>query len=169
MQVTHLRKNLDRLYRAGGTIAAASLVAVLLLVLLQMLARWTGEVFPGAPDYAGYCMAAASFFGFAYTLRQGGHIRVAILLNGLAPRHRRWAELWCLAVGSALGWALAWFASKAVYWSWRFGDVSQGLDATPLWIPQCAMAAGALLLAVALTDSLFETLLGGSSRRDRHG
>ena len=48
-----------------------------------MLARWTGEVFPGAPDYAGYCMAAASFLAFANALNRGAHIRVSILLNAV--------------------------------------------------------------------------------------
>lgn len=48
-----------------------------------MLARWTGEVFPGVPDYAGYAMAAASFLAFANALNRGSHIRVSILLNAV--------------------------------------------------------------------------------------
>ena len=60
-----LRRWLDRLYTLGGVLGALCLIAILTLVTLQMLARWTGEVFPGAPDYAGYFMAAASFLAFA--------------------------------------------------------------------------------------------------------
>ena len=60
-----LRRILDGLYLAGGIIAAVFMVAILAIIVLQMLARWTGNVFPGATDYAGYCMAAASFFAFA--------------------------------------------------------------------------------------------------------
>ena len=37
--------------------------------------------FPGSTEYAGYAMAATSFFALAYTLTQGAHIRVSILLN----------------------------------------------------------------------------------------
>ena len=59
-----LRRILDALYLAGGIIAAFFTVAILVLIVLQMLARWTGNVFPGATDYAGYCMAGASFFAF---------------------------------------------------------------------------------------------------------
>ena len=33
-----------------------------------------------------------------------------------------------------------------------FNDISQGNDATPLWIPQLAMAAGATVLLVAMID-----------------
>jgi hypothetical protein len=39
-----------------------------------------------------------------------------------------------------------------VYWSYVLGDVSQGLDATPIWIPQLSMAFGMSLLAVAVAD-----------------
>ena len=96
-----LRKFLDRLYAFGGFLAALFLIAILLLIVLQMLARWTGEVFPGAPDYAGYCMAAASFFAFAYALNHGAHIRVSIVLNVLG-KWRRMGEIWCFLVGSGL-------------------------------------------------------------------
>ena len=53
-----LRSGLDFLYLAAGVLAALCLIAILGLIVVQMLARWTGEVFPGAPDYAGYAMAA---------------------------------------------------------------------------------------------------------------
>ena len=63
-----VRSVLDGIYFGAGVLAALCLVAILVLIVLQMLARWTGEVFPGAPDYAGYAMAAASFLAFAHAL-----------------------------------------------------------------------------------------------------
>ena len=69
-----LRKVLDFLYLAAGVMAALCLIAILSLIVIQMLARWTGEVFPGAPEYAGYAMAAASFLAFAHALNRGSHI-----------------------------------------------------------------------------------------------
>ena len=33
-----------------------------------------------------------------------------------------------------------------------FNDISTGNDATPLWLPQLAMAAGTLILLIALLD-----------------
>jgi TRAP-type C4-dicarboxylate transport system permease small subunit len=80
-----IRKILDFLYVAAGIAAALCLIAILSLIVLQMIARWTGEVFPGAPNYAGYAMAAASFFAFANALNRGAHIRVSIILNAVAP------------------------------------------------------------------------------------
>ena len=99
-----LRSALDKVYLASGVIAALFLIAILVLIVIQMLARWTGEVFPGAPDYAGYCMAAASFFAFAHALNRGAHIRVSMLLNAVGPKVRRILETWCFAIGTALAW-----------------------------------------------------------------
>ncbi|QGZ37266.1 TRAP transporter small permease subunit [Stappia indica] len=157
-----LRRLLDGLYLAGGMLAALALVSILAIIVAQMVARWTGLIFPGAASYAGYAMASASFFAFAHALNRGAHIRVSILLNALGSR-RRWLEVWCFGIGAALTWYLSYYAIKAVYWSHKLHDVSQGQDATPLWIPQSAMAAGAVLLAIAMTDHLVRVLVLGSS------
>ena len=154
-----LRQALDALYLGCGMLAAACLVAMLGIILAQMVARWSGATFPGATSYAGYAMAAASFFAFAHALDRGAHIRVGILLNA-AGRHRRWLETWCFGVGAAAAWYLAFYAVRLVSWSWTLGDVSQGQDATPLWIPQVPMALGSVVLAVALSDHLVRIASG---------
>jgi TRAP-type C4-dicarboxylate transport system permease small subunit len=106
-------------------------------------------------------MAGASFFALAYTLNRGGHIRVSLLLSRLG-RFRYLGEVWCFAVGTALTCYLAWYAIRGVAWSRQLGDVSQGQDATPLWIPQLAMAAGSVLLAIAFVDHLVRLLVSGA-------
>lgn len=160
-----LRTALDRLYRAGGVAAAVCLVLMLAAILMQMASRWTGIPFPGSAEYAGYLMAAASFLALADALNRGAHIRVGLLLARLG-RWRRAGEIWCFAVGAALSAYLAWYAAKAVYWSHRLGDVSQGQDATPLWVPQLAMAAGAALFAVAFLDHLVRLVVFGAHGMD---
>ncbi len=47
-----------------------------------------------------------------------------------------------------------WFATKTTYWSYKLGDVSQGQDATPIWIPQLVMVGGTVLLSIAMADHL---------------
>ncbi|MCE8508728.1 TRAP transporter small permease [Ruegeria pomeroyi] len=162
-----LRSGLDLLYLIAGVLAAMCLVGILGLIVVQMLARWTGEVFPGAPDYAGYAMAAASFLAFANALNRGSHIRVSILLNAVPDGLRRWIEVWCFGIGTAVMWYFVWYAYRFVYWSWKFNDISQGQDRTPLWIPQSAMLLGAVILAIALTDHLIHVIFKGDHRITR--
>ena len=45
-----IRRILDGLYVGAGVLAALFTISILSLIVIQMLARWTGEVFPGAPD-----------------------------------------------------------------------------------------------------------------------
>lgn len=155
-----LRRLLDTLYVLGGVIAAVFLIAILTLIVLQMLARWTGQVFPGATDYAGYCMAGASFFSFAYALNHGAHIRVSLLLSALG-RHRWWGEVWCFAIGAATSTYFAYYAVRGTYWSRKLKELSQGLDATPVWLPQLSMSAGTILLAICFWDHLIRLLATG--------
>ena len=50
------------------------------------------------------------------------------------------------------------------YWSWKFNDISQGQDATPLWIPQSSMVLGSVIFAIALSDHLVHVLVSGDHR-----
>ncbi|MCY4206831.1 MAG: TRAP transporter small permease [Roseovarius sp.] len=161
MTCRNIRRFLDFLYFAGGVVGAVSMVAILVLIVLQMLARWTGFVFPGATDYAGYFMASASFFAFAYALNHNSHIRVSLFLNALG-QHRRWGEIWCFVMGAIISTYIARYAVKGNYWSWKLNEVSQGLDATHIWVPQLAMSTGAILLAIAFWDNLIMLLFTGN-------
>jgi len=156
-----LRKTLDLVYLAAGGLSALCIFLLFVTVILQMLFRALGWSLPGATDYAGYLMAAASFLAFAYTLNRGGHVRVNLLLGRLTGGRRRALELVCHAAASVLCVALAWHAVSMVYWSWMLGDVSQGQDASALWVVQTPVAVGAVILALCFLDNLLSMLFCG--------
>ena len=154
-----LRAALDALYETSGRAAAIALCAILVLVTAQMVARWLGLLLAGGANYAGYAMAATSFLALAYTFQHDAHIRVTLFVSR-AGRWRRAAEIWCYTLATLAAGFLAWYAIKATLLSHRIGDVSQGQDATPLWIPQTFMAIGATIFAIALLDNLLRLLSG---------
>ncbi|MHA1525214.1 MAG: TRAP transporter small permease [Alphaproteobacteria bacterium] len=162
---SRVRRALDGLYFGGGVVAACTLLIMLGLIVAQMVARWTGIVLPGSTNYAGYAMAATSFFAMAYALNKGAHIRVSLFLTHLG-KWRRFGELWCFGIASALAWYFVYFAYRAAYWSYKLNDVSQGQDATPLWIPQLPMAMGMTIFAIALSDNLVRVFLFGTDGID---
>lgn len=153
-----MRSLLDSVYKASGLAAAVALMAILVLVTAQMVARWMGLIFPGGAQYAGYAMAATSFLAMAYTFNYNAHIRVALFVTK-SGRYLRAVELWCYTVASLAAVFLAWYAVKAVLLSAKINDISQGQDATPLWIPQSLMAVGAVIFAVAVVDNLARLVL----------
>ncbi len=147
-----MRKALDTLYDAAGYLAAFFMVGILLMVLASVVGRLAGFNLRGSDAYAGYCMAAASFLALAHTLKRGEHIRVTLLLDRFGGRLRRPLDLWSHAAGTFFCGALAYFSVRLAWNSRAFNDISQGNDATPLWIPQIAMAVGAIVLLVAMVD-----------------
>ena len=153
-----MRKFLDRLYDAAGYLAAFFMVGILAMVLASVLGRLVGFNLRGSDAYAGYCMAAASFLALAHTLKRGEHIRVTLFLDRFGGRFRRPLELWSHAAGTFFCAALAFFSVRLVYVSRQFNDISQGNDATPLWIPQIGMAVGAIVLFVAMADDFVLTI-----------
>jgi TRAP-type C4-dicarboxylate transport system permease small subunit len=148
------RRLLDHLYNAAGYMAAFFMVGILLMVLASVVGRLAGFNLRGSDAYAGYCMAAASFLALAHTLKRGEHIRVTLFLDRFGGRLRRPLEIWSHLAGTLFCGALAWFSIRLVMQSREFNDISQGNDATPLWIPQIAMAVGAVVLLVAMVDDL---------------
>ena len=161
-----MRPLLDRFFNIAGYLAGFFMVGTLLAVLASILGR-LHPVFelPGADAYAGYCMACSAFLALAPTLRRGEHIRVTLLLNRLPAGGQRGLDILCHLVAIGLSGALAWFSVRLVQQSREFHDVSSGLDATPLWIPQLGMAIGTTLFALAFLGDLV-LLLRGEPLRD---
>jgi TRAP-type C4-dicarboxylate transport system permease small subunit len=155
-----MRRALDTLYSGAAWLAALCLVGLLLMVLLGVVSRLLHFHVPGTDAYAGYLMAGAGFLALAHTLKKGEHIRVTLLLSTLKGRARRGLEIWALAAASALALLSAWYSGRLAWQSHAFNDISTGNDATPLWLPQLAMVAGTVVLAIAFIDELVLELQG---------
>ncbi len=164
-----MRPFLDRLFTWAGWLAGLFMIATLAAVLASIFGRLLDIRVPGADAYAGYCMAASAFLALAHTLRRGEHIRVTLVLNHLGAKARRALEIFCHGAALFLSGALAWYAIRLSWQSWQFHDISTGLDATPLWIPQLGMAAGTLLFCLAFAQDLVDLLRGRDLRAEREG
>ena len=155
-----MRRFLDFLYDAAAWAAALCMVGVLAMVLTSILGRQFHFHLPGTDAYAGYAMAAAGFLALAHTLKKGEHIRVTLIIGRLTGGTRRVLEMWSLSVAVLLSGLFAFYACRLVWQSHAFNDMSTSNDATPLWIPQLAMAVGTVLLFVALVDEWVLELRG---------
>ncbi len=121
---------LNKIYDLAGIVAAIFMVTILLIIVVQMLARWFEFQFPGSTDYAGYAMAATSFFALAHALNRGAHIRVSILLN-LNQHTRYWLNGLAMFIAALTATYFARFAIKANIFSEMLNDRTQGLDQVP--------------------------------------
>ena len=97
-------------------------------------------------------MAAAGFLALAHTLKKNEHIRVSLIIGRLTGGARRALEIWALTAAVFLAGLFAWFSVRLAWLSHVYNDFSTANDATPLWIPQLAMAFGTVVLFIAFVD-----------------
>jgi len=167
-----LRKGLDRLYLASGWLAAASIMVIFLLVLCQVCLNAVdrlsglltgsaiGLTIPSYADFTGFFLAAASFLALAYTLRTGGHIRVTLILTRLNEKLRRIFEIWSLLFCSTVAVYFTCYTFLLIRESYTYNDLSSGMIAVPIWIPQSTMLIGLIVLSIALIDELISAIRG---------
>jgi len=158
-----MKSPLYRLYWFCGLLGGVFMMALLGFILWGIIMRFIPALYlRGTDSYAGYCMAASAFLALAYTFGHGEHIRVTLLIQRFTGGTRRMLEVWCLLLAVVLSGFFAFYSCKMVWWSWKFHDVSQAHNATPLWIPQLGMAIGTTVLFIAILEELVNVIRGQS-------
>ncbi len=149
-----VRRVLDGLYLVTGWLAGVFLIAVCVLMLILSVGREVGFNLRSGDDLAAWSCAAMAALGLAHTFKSGEMVRVALLIERLQGQTRIRAELGTLILGTALAGAFAYYSVDLVWDSYRFNERAQGVLPVPMWIPQLAMAFGAIVLLVAFLDEL---------------
>ncbi len=162
-----IRTLLDGLYFFAGCLAGAFLILIFLLMMALSLGREVAINVPAGDDFAAWSMAAMAFLGLAHTFRTGDLIRVGLVLDRLPATARRVVEIACLLLGAIMIGFFAWHAVQLTYDSFRFNDMSQGVVAVPLWIPQLGYSTGLTILFIAFMDELVHVLRGNAPRYER--
>jgi TRAP-type C4-dicarboxylate transport system permease small subunit len=162
-----IRGFLDQLYLYSGYLAGLFMLAIFVLMMALSAGRPIGMNIPAADDFVSWCMAAMAFLGLAHTFRSGEMIRVGLLIDKLPPKTRHWFELGALIVGTVFVAFFAYNAVKMNYESFKFKDMSQGVIAIPMWIPQIGYSTGLVILLIAFIDELIHVAMGHLPRYER--
>ena len=153
-----LDKNLNKLYKFSGYIAATFLIFVAIFILIGISSRIFGFYIRGLAEYSGYCMASASFFALAYTFVEGGHIRITLFLEKFSENKKRIVEIWCLSIGSFFSGYLAFYFFKMLLISYKFQERSEGADEILIWIPQTSVAIGSAIFFISVFHQFILTI-----------
>ncbi len=162
-----LRKTLDGLYLGAGYLGGVFLVAIFVIMLSLSAGRPLGIDIPAGDDFTAWCMAACAFLALAHTFRSAELIRMGLVIDRISGKPRHGIEIVCTLIGTLAVCYFAWYAVDMTWMSWVFNDVSQGVVAVPLWIPQLGMSAGLVILAIAFVDELLHVIFGGSPRYEK--
>ena len=151
-----LDKNLNKLYKFSGYIAAIFLILVAVFILIGISSRIFGFYIRGLSEYSGYCMAASTFFALAYTFGEGGHIRITLFLERLNKKFRKIFEIWCLLIATFFSGYIAFYFIKMLIISYKFKERSEGADEILIWIPQLPLGIGSTILFVCVFHHLIK-------------
>ena len=149
-----LNRNLNKLYKFSGYIAATFLIFVAIFILIGISSSIFGFYIRGLAEYSGYCMAAASFFALAYTFVEGSHIRITLFLEKFSGLKKRIIEIWCLSIACFFSGYLAFYFIKMLIISYKFQERSEGADEILIWIPQTSVAIGSTIFFISVFHQL---------------
>ena len=135
---------------ACGVLAAIAVVAILAIVCVETVLRQFQASLLVTDEIAGYLNAAAIFFGLAWTLREGGFIRVELLYDravGSLKQALRWLIVLTATVFTA---TVLWVCVLQVIYAFDRDTRAVSIIDTPEWIPQSVMVLGLAILLLQL-------------------
>lgn len=109
-------------------------------------------------EMVGYMLVAVIFLGLSFTLRRGLLLRVAVIYDRLPHRARPLVDfvfnLGCLWFAAVLAWQLVQLTMQ----SYALDVTSVTLMATPLFVPQLVMSAGAVVFLLTVATATLTSL-----------
>ena len=101
--------------------------------------------------------------GAAYALKNDSHFGITIFVDKLSAKNRRKMQIASNVAGFAYSLTFVYQGFLQTKLSYDLEDVSNGLMATPLWIPWMLMPIGGVLLALQFISKIAEEISRGRS------
>ena len=154
LQDNSLLSRIDRqVYRLESALTLLGGIVIFLLVLLattNVLGRWMFDLpISGYVDWIEQAMAFLAFLGVAYTQRDGGHIRMDILVRHLHGRALWFTELISTLLMLLVTLVLIYGSFLHFLRAWQNGDSSIDID-LPVWPSKLVVTVALTILALRL-------------------
>jgi len=101
-----------------------------------------------AQEMSIYLFMWTMLAGGAYTLQQGKHVRIDLLVEHFSVRTQHFLEMVTSVAGLVFCAVITWQAYEMIVASIGYGKVSATLLRVPMWIPQLALLLGFALLTL---------------------
>lgn len=140
----------NRLADWSAVAAGVAVVAILVLVSIEVALRPFRISLLVVDEICGYLNAAAVFLGLAYTLRDGGFIRVELIYDRLKGALRKATQWMIVATALVYTAVLLYYTIVHVAYLYDKNVRAVSVIETPEWIPQSFAIWGLLVLALQL-------------------
>lgn len=148
----------DRLANLVGYLSAWLVPLMMMLVVVDVFMRYVmRQPLMIADELTAYMLVALSFLGFAYTWREGGHVRVEVVVNYLPPRLRARVRLIGLVLTFIFMVEMDRAAFKMIAYALQMKMRSSTWLMFPLFWPQLTIFVGFVLLTLILAVDIVRT------------
>ena len=154
----------NRLSGACGAVAACLIGASILIVCQMVMWRYVLVASTSwQTDFVTFALVGATIVGAPYVLREGGHVKVDLVTNAVAPALRRVFLVVSYLTIAAMAAIFAWKGGVLTWEAWHGSWVTDTVAELPLWVPYSALPIGFTLLGLQALADMIVSLRGGAA------
>lgn len=151
---------LDKISKISLRFSALLMLVIILAIWYQVFARFVGISTVGTVELGGFLLVWVCYFGIAYGLRKGRHIRVDIIYDRMPEK----IQTLFLIIGNSIcvvfSLFLTWEGLKLIRMFYEIEEVSLILR-VPMYLVYIAMPIGMILFAVEAIREIILTVKTG--------
>jgi TRAP-type C4-dicarboxylate transport system permease small subunit len=158
---------IERLVNIAGMIAGWLVFLMMCLVLFEVFMRYIVHRPPIiADEFSGYLLVGCSYLAIAWGWKEGAHVRITLLVDGLSQRAASFLRLITLVLNLGFSFLLVWVSFKYLTYSIKVGMRSASWLVTPLQVPQSTLLVGFILLTLIVVLRTIQVIIHIASGKD---
>lgn len=154
----------------GGYLSGWLVPLMVVLVAYEVFMRYVMHNPPMVADeFSAYMLVALSYLGIAYTWREGGHIRITILVRRLPFMVANWIRLLVLIINLLFLIGITHASFKMISYALKINLRSETWLTFPLFWPQLTIFIGFLILLVTIGVDIVNVIRAIANRESVEG
>jgi TRAP-type C4-dicarboxylate transport system permease small subunit len=145
----------SKIVQGTGYLAGVSTVLILLLVCVEVIARFFNSSTQIADEYAGYLNAAVIFLGLGYSLKEGAFIRIELLYDKFKGATFFWVKALITISALIFSAILTHFLILHTVYAYVQDVRAVSILQTPEWVPMSIVVLGCAVLTLQLAIFTF--------------
>ncbi len=151
---------MEKIAYLGGYYSGWLVPLMMMLVVVEVFMRYVlRQPLMVADEFSAYMLVALSYLGMAYTWRQGGHVRVTVLVNRLPYRASSWIRFLGLILVLIFMIELDRVGYKMIVYALHINLRSSTWLMVPLFWPQLTVFIGFVLLTLLIAVDIVRTFI----------
>ena len=151
-----IEKIVDFLGHVSGWLVPAMMLLVAVEVFMRYVLHAPAMV---ADEFSAYMLVALSYLGLAYTWRQGGHVRITLLVSRLPVQAASWIRLFVLIMVFIFMLGITHAGWEMIVYAREINLRSDTWLTFPLFWPQLTVFIGFLFLTLTLSLEIVRVFL----------